>query len=212
MVENLGYCQAGTRSKFYVLFLAWVVWVPRVIYKQNPTSEALVTKNHKHGRDDWLRWIFHSQHHTEFCPSSELQVFPFCLNFFVWIFSLKLTFLWETLCKCLEEPFLGHVQSSAGDLELYGLALIFPLSGSIPGLKNRAPLFSGVILQASSGVCKRLHSLAEVCGSPGLTRGWGDICLCSDLPCTSNIATVRTWTMWKAWFSLWSLVSPPFLS
>lgn len=88
------------------------------------------------------------------------------------------------------------------DLEQYGVALIFPLSGSIPGLKNRAALLSGALLQASSDVCQRLHSLAEVCSWVGLNRGWGDMCLLSgshsDPPCTSNKATVRNWTMWKA--------------
>ena len=56
--------------------------------------------------------------------------------------------------------------------------MIFPVSGSIPGLKNRAALLSGAILQAFSDVCQRLHSLVEVCGSPGLT---GDkvICACA---------------------------------
>jgi len=81
-----------------------------------------------------------------------------------------MTFLWEAHRKCLEEPFLGHVQSSADDLEQYGVAFIFPLSGGIPGLKNRTALLSGALLQAFSNVCQRLHSLAEVCVSPGLTR------------------------------------------
>lgn len=86
-----------------------------------------------------------------------------------------------------------------------GLLRFFPSSDDVPVLKNRAAVLA--TLQASSDVCQRLHSLAEVCGSPGLTRGWGDVCLC-----TWNTATVRNWTMWKALFRLWSLFSPPFLS
>lgn len=81
-------------------------------------------KKHKQGRDDWLCWMFHNQRHTEFCPSSELQVFPLCLNFVVWVFVLKITLLCQTHLRCLE-CFLGHIQSSAGDSEQEGVALIF---------------------------------------------------------------------------------------
>lgn len=98
--------------------LSWWSWLSSTKGKQKIQQSHFSDKKNKQGGDDWLCWMCCSQSHRELSPS-ELQVFPLCLNF-----EVNIAFLSQTHIRYLE-CFLGHIQSSAGDLELEGVALIF---------------------------------------------------------------------------------------
>lgn len=186
MWRNSHSCQAGSRSQFCALLLHGVGCHPQKENKKS-NSHILVTKNIS---KEEITECF-TVNAVEFSPSSELQVFPLHLNFVLWVFVLSIAFLSQTHIRGLG-CFLSYIQSSAGDLEQEGVALIFSFIRWHTRTQNQISYVGWCYIAGILWCLQRLQALAEVCGSPGLTRGWGDMSLC-----TGNRATVRSWTMWK---------------
>lgn len=133
-----------------------------IIYKKNPTSDVLVTK--KAWASVWLALLNISQ-------SMPYRILSF------WTVGLSILpefgsvgFLTENdlpLRNSLQVSRMSFSWSCTEQyFEQYVIALIFSLSGSISGYKNRAAQ-----LQAFSDICQRLNSFMEVCGSPGTDQG-----------------------------------------